>query len=83
MLEGLLGGLINKEQAVIDAIKDTLEDVALELQCNPDDFIIAIKPTPESDNKFKCYILKATPDFLKAIPETIVREITVKEIIGD
>lgn len=86
MLEQLFGGLIDKEKVAYDAIKNTLEEVAEEfkqkgLPCSPDDFIIGIKPTDHKFN-FKCFIMKATPNFVASVPATIVREITIKEIIG-
>lgn len=74
MFQELLGGLIDKEKAIYNTIKDALEEVAEELNCSYDKFIIAIKPTDEKHN-FKCYIMS---DGFK-----LVREITLKEIIGE
>ncbi len=77
MLEELLGGIINKEKAIYDAIQETLADIASELQCSPSEFIIAIKPTDDKYN-FKLHIMRATAEGNKW-----VREIAIKEIIGD
>lgn len=86
-LEGLLGGLLSpdaKVNAIKDTIKDSLEDVQAELGCTHSDFVIMIKPTNE-EHEFKLYIVKANGELLKsiAIPGTVVREITLKEIVGD
>jgi len=89
MLGDLLGGLVSdkeKAEMAIEKIEDKLEAVAKELsekegkEYTHDDFIIAIKPM-NADFNFKCFILKATPEFAKAIPPTIVREITLEEIL--
>ncbi len=86
MLGELLGGFIDKAEIAKDAIQDALENVCKELSekdgkpYTHDDFIIAIKPV-DGEFKFKCYILKATPEFSNSIPGAIVREITIKEII--
>lgn len=77
MFQDLLGGLINKEKITYDTIKETLEDIAVELNCNPSDFIIAIKPTDITFN-FKCHIMRATEK-----GNVWVREITIKEILGE
>ncbi len=89
MFADLLGGLVSDEekaQMAVEKIEDKLEAIAKELSekegktYTHDDFIIAIKPMNGEFN-FKCFILKATTEFAKAIPETIVREITLKEIL--
>ena len=86
MFDQLLGGLVNKEKAIADTLNDTIEDIKDELGLSAADFIIVIKPTAENKTtgqNFKCVILKATPDLVKSVPSAIVRDITLKEIIGE
>lgn len=77
MFQEILGGLMNKEQAVYDAIQETMLDISQELKCSPSEFIIAIKATDEKFN-FKLHIMRATPE-----GNVWVREITIKEVIGE
>lgn len=84
-LESLLGGFLSpdaKVNAISDTIKDSLENIQAELQCTHSDFVIMIKPTNEQ-NEFKLFIVKSNHELLKsiAIPGTVVREITLKEIV--
>jgi hypothetical protein len=76
MLANMLGGFVDKEQITYDTIQSTLENVAEELGCSFKDFFIMIKPTNENfDMKFYIYKLEnGTPK--------LVREITLKEILG-
>lgn len=73
MFEGLLGGLIDKENAIKNVIKSCLEEVAEQLGCPLNEIFIMIRPTDEKAN-FKCWIYHNNK---------MVREITLKEIIGD
>lgn len=77
----MFGQLFDIEGRTRETIQSTLEDIAEELGCSKDDFIIAIKPI-DGEFNFRCYIIKATSDFVKSIPPAIVREITLKEILG-
>ena len=79
MLDQLLGGFVNKEKVTKETIKNALEDVAEELKCKPESFWIMIKPVNEKF-EFKCYIYH-TPEGEKT--PKLVREITVKEIVGN
>jgi len=78
MLEGLLGGLIDKEKAISATIKESLKEVAEELGCSHNELFIMIKPTNERMN-FKNWIYKVE----NGKPPKLIREITLKEIIGD
>lgn len=75
MLQQLLGGLMDTEKMVKDAIQSSLEDISMELGCNPDEFIIAIKATDDKFN-FRCHVMRTTPQ-----GNIWVREIAIKEII--
>lgn len=84
-IESLLGGFLSpdtKVNAISDTIKDSLESIQQELGCTYSDFVIMIKPTNEQ-NEFKLFIVKANQELLKSIiiPGTVVREITLKEIV--
>jgi hypothetical protein len=71
----MLGGLLNTEQIVRDTIQTTLENVAEELQCSHNELFIMIKPVnAEFDMKFYVYKIEQSPK--------LVREITLKEILG-
>ena len=74
---GLLDGLFDKEKMVSDTIKGCLEEVAIELGCDYQHLFIMIKPTNE-EMDFKCWIYKITDGNPK-----IIREIPLKEILGD
>ena len=56
--------------------------------CDYGDFVIMIRPVAaqnpddETSKKFKCYILKGTPDLIKSVPGALHREIELKEIVG-
>ena len=56
--------------------------------CSYENFLIMIRPIApqdpdsETEKKFKCYVIKTTPDLLKAMPGAMNREIEVKEIVG-
>jgi len=77
MFEGLLGGLIDKEQITRDYIQNALLKVSEELECSHKDFFIMIRPSDEDFNHryFICkYDEKGNPK--------MVREITLKEILS-
>lgn len=85
MFENLLKGLVSnedKEKAAKEAIQKALKDIAKELSCDRSGFVIMIRPTDDNFNP-ACYVLKSSPDLLSAIPPTIVREITIKEIMSE
>lgn len=80
----LLNGLFDKEAMVKATIEECLENVAEELGCKKTELFIMIKPTTDefSDekdaNNFKNWIYKIVDGSPK-----IVREISLKEILGD
>lgn len=76
MLEGLLGNLINKEEAVKDTITDALKDLSEELSVPFSKFFIMIKPVDEKFS-FKLHVFM----FNEANVPQFVRELTVKEIV--
>jgi len=76
MLGNLLGNLFDKEEIVRATIQKTLINVSEELKCNEKELFIMIKPFNE-DFDFKCYIYK-----IEQSPK-LVREISLKEILGD
>jgi hypothetical protein len=73
---GLLDGLFDKEGMVKTTIESCLENVAEELNCKATELFVMIKPTNE-DFEFKCWIYK-----VEGSPK-LVREISLKEILGD
>lgn len=80
MLEGLgkmLGNVMDTEQITKDKIQDALEKVAKELNAPYSDFRIEISPI-DADFNFICTIFH-----VKENKHYKIREITVKEILGD
>jgi hypothetical protein len=79
---GLLDGLFDKEGMVSNTIENCLEDIANELGCRPTELFIMIKPTTDDFSEegkiFKNWIYQ-TKDGKTAL----VREISLKEILGD
>lgn len=81
---GFLDGLFNSEGLVSNTIENCLEKVAKELNCQPTDVFIMIKPTvdefTEDDDKpnFRNWIYK-----LEDGKPKLIREITLKEILSD
>jgi hypothetical protein len=73
----MLSGLFNTEKIVSDTIKSSLEEIAIELKCNYKDFFVMIKPTNEQ-YEMKFYVYK----IVENNPPTFVREISLKEILG-
>jgi hypothetical protein len=73
----MLSGLFNTEKIVSDTIKNSLEEIAIELQCSYKDFFVMIKPTNESF-EMKFYVYK----IVENNPPQFVREISLKEILG-
>lgn len=78
MFGNLLGGLINKEEAVKDTIKDALTDLSEELSLPFTKFFVMIKPVDEKFN-FKLHVFTLND---ANVPQ-FVRELTVKEIVGE
>ncbi len=74
---GLLDGLFDKEKMVANTITGCLEDLAEELNCSYSELFIMIKPN-NADMQFKCWVYKIENGTPK-----IVREITLKEILGN
>ena len=73
----MLSGLFNTEKIVSDTIKNSLEEIAIELQCDYKDFFVMIKPTNEQyEMKFYVYKIDGSK------PPKFVREISLKEILG-
>lgn len=77
MLESLLGGLVNKEDATKDIIQDALERIASELKCSHKEFFVMIKPKTE-EFEFGFWIYQAGDGAPK-----LIREISLKEILGE
>lgn len=79
---GLLDGLFDKEGMVSNTIENCLGEVANELECKPTELFIMIKPTTdnfsEDGKNFKNWIYQ-----MKDGKPTLVREISLKEILGD
>ena len=80
---GLLDAFgFSKEGMVSNTIDNCLEDIANELGCKPTELFIMIKPTTddfsESGENFKNWIYQ-----LKDGKPTLVRKISLKEILGD
>ena len=69
---------LDKESMARDAIQDTLKDVLEELKCLHDELFIMIKPCDEKMN-FKLYLYRLEVGKQPAF----VREMTMKEVIGD
>lgn len=78
MLSKMMGGLFDKEQATIDTIKSAMSEVAEEYGLKHTDFAFFIQPKTEKFD-FKVYITKLE----NGKPTGILREITVKEIVGE
>ncbi len=76
MFGDLLGSIIDKEKMVYDTIQEALENLTEELQCSHSDLFIMIKPYNE-ELDFKCYVYK-----IESGKNKIVREISIKEILG-
>ncbi len=73
----MLSGLFNTEKIVSDTIKNSLEEIAIELQCDYKEFFVMIKPTNEQ-YEMKFYVYKING----ANSPKFVREISLKEILG-
>jgi hypothetical protein len=78
MFSSLMGGLVDKEKITHDTIQSTLENIAEEMNCSYKDFFVMIKPIDE-DFDMKFYIYYATP----TAPPKFIREISLKEILGE
>jgi hypothetical protein len=73
----MFGTLFNTEKIVSDTIKNSLEEIAIELKSDYKDFFVMIKPIDDKFN-MKFYVYKIdenkSPKF--------IREISLKEILG-
>lgn len=76
MLDKIMGGLIDKEKITQETIADTLKDIKTELDCEMSQLFVMIKPINDQ-GEFKCYVYQLQ----NGVP-TLVREITLKEILG-
>ncbi len=77
ILGKMMGGLFDKEKATIDTIKNAMVEVAEEYGLKHTEFAFFIQPKTEEFD-FKVYITKLD----NGKPTGILREITVKEIVG-
>lgn len=80
MIANFMGNLMDKEKATIDTIKMAMQEVAEETGLNHREFGFFIQPKTK-DFDFKIYIVKINPT--TGAIGAIVREITVKEIVGE
>jgi len=86
MLGQILGGLFNKEEMINETLRNTIEDVAEELNCDAKQISIMIDASePQKDEKgneieysFTCFVYQSSEGKRKRI-----REITLTEILGD
>jgi ABC-type Zn2+ transport system substrate-binding protein/surface adhesin len=76
MLEGLLGGLVDKEKATRETITNSFEDFAEELQVTNKEMFITIKPVNEK-MEFVIHLYK-----IENGKPVVVREVPLKEITG-
>jgi len=76
MLEGLLGGLVDKEKATRTTIKESFEDFSEELSANASEFFITIKPI-NTEFDFVIHLYKIEDGRPK-----VIREVPLKEITG-
>lgn len=77
MFKELLGGMFDKEQMTRDTVQSALENAATELQMDYKDLFFMIVPT-DAEFNHKYYICK----WVGKNPVN-VREITLKEILGE
>lgn len=81
---GLLDGIFDKESMVEGIIENALEKFSQELQCSPTELFLMIKPIrkvfseDEKEKNFKSWLYQ-----LKEGVPTVVREVTLKEILED
>lgn len=78
MFDKLLGSLVDKEQASKDAITDALEAAAAEFGLKHDELTFMIRPI-NAEFEFKVWIVRLE----NGAPKKVLREITVKEIVGE
>ena len=76
MLEGLLGGLVDKEKATRNTIKESFEDFSEELNAKASEFFITIKPI-NKEFDFVIHLYKMEDGKPK-----VIREVPLKEITG-
>lgn len=77
-LDGLMGGLVDKEQITKDYITDALSLATTEFKLERKELMFFIKPVNDQF-EFKIYIIHW--DAENNIPKKFLREITVKEIV--
>ena len=78
MFSSLMGGLVDKEKITHDTIQGTLEDLAEELGCSHTELFVMIKPT-DAEFNMKFYVYSCPEN----TPPKFVREISLKEILGE
>tara|TARA_R110000764_G_scaffold542_3_gene2048 strand:- start:5206 stop:5451 length:246 start_codon:yes stop_codon:yes gene_type:complete len=78
MLGELLGGLVDKKKIIKEYLENAIEDTAEELNINPNELFIMIKPIKKETNEFKVYLYKASGG-----NPTYVREMALKEFVGE
>ena len=80
----MLSGLFNKEQMVFDTIQDTLQNVSEELGCSHKELFVKIIPgNEEFEPVFQVFHTKPYDSVDKTPAFRYVRDITIKEILGD
>lgn len=79
LLDGLLGFTPEKkEEMVREIVQDTLERLSIELQCDPSEVLVIIKPrNSEFEPRFDVYLQK------QGTPPKHIRELTAKDVIGE
>ena len=76
MLGELLGGLVDKKKIIKEYLENAIEDTAEELNINPNELFIMIKPIKNDTNEFKVYLYKTDGT-------EYVREMALKEFVGE
>ena len=77
MFGNLLGNMFDKEKIVHDTIQDCLESISEELGCSHDKLFVMITAGKKFEPTFFIYKLESGK------PPTKIREISLKEILGD
>lgn len=78
MLDGLMGGLIDKETLVKDYLRDALKDVSEELGCKHNELFFTISASNTEFEPTFYVFLKDT----NGVPKP-VRPISIAEILGN
>ena len=79
MLGALLGGLVDKEKAIKEALEYTIEDVSEELNLKPDEIFIMIKPISKESNDFKIYLYDVSNGGPKLVRQMKLNEFVESE----